>query len=78
MGKSAQGELVIKLPAEFIVDEGLDTAQGLFVFTISEIEQHIVEVTKLAMKFMDEFDSAEMQKLFDTPGRVRPTKAGAT
>ena len=77
LGKSAQGEMFIKLPAEFIVDERLDTAQELFAFTISEIERLIVEVTKIAMKFMDEFDSAEIQKLFDTPGRVRPTKAGA-
>jgi hypothetical protein len=71
MGKSNRGELCFRLPAEFIIDEGDDTAHKMFVFTISELQQHIVDITKLAVALINEFDVTEMHKLFDLPTRVR-------
>jgi hypothetical protein len=73
IGKSGKGELCFKLPAEFIVDDGQDTAQELFVFTSKELEKHVMDVTKVAIILRNKFDSEEMRKLFDLPGRVRPT-----
>jgi hypothetical protein len=73
VGKSAKGELFFKLPAEFLVDDGQDTAQELFVFSVEELQKHIMEVTAVAITLRKEFDTEEMRKLFDLPSRVRPT-----
>jgi hypothetical protein len=77
IGKSDQGELLFRLPAEFLVDESQDTAQELFVCTVPELKQHIVDAGQIAVILRKEFDSAEMRKLFDLPGRVRPTLAAS-
>ena len=72
IGKSGQGELCFKLPAEFIVEDGQDTAQELFVFGVDELKTHIMEVTAIAITLRVTFDTEEMRKLFDLPSRVRP------
>jgi hypothetical protein len=72
IGKSGKGELFFKLPAEFIVDDGQDTAQELFVFTIEELQQHVMDIAKIALTLRKQFDTPEMRKLFDLPSRVRP------
>ena len=77
IGKAGTDELFFRLPAEFLVDDGHDTAQELFVFTVPELQKHVMEVTKVAIILRNEFDSAEMRKLFDLPTRVRPTSGQA-
>ena len=72
IGKSGKGELFFRLPAEFLVDDGQETAHELYVFTVNELKKHVMEVTKVAITLRNEFDSSEMRKLFDLPGRVRP------
>jgi len=71
IGTTGVGELLFKLPAEFIVDDVEDTAQELFVFTVKELEQHVMDVTRIALTLRAHFDSEEMQKLFALPSRVR-------
>jgi hypothetical protein len=71
IGKSGQGELCFKLPAEFIVEETQDTAHQLFIFTVAELKQHILDITEVAVTLRREFDSEEMHELFGLPSRVR-------
>jgi len=46
IGKSNQGEFCFRLPAEFIVAEDEQTAHEMFVFTVFELQQHIMDVAK--------------------------------
>ena len=71
LGKTNKGELLFKIPAEFIIDDGADTAHELYVLTISELQQHIVDTTKVATGLMSAFPRAELEKLFYLRSRVR-------
>lgn len=71
VGKSANGELFFRMPAEFMVEDNYETAHELFVYEIPEIQQHVMDVTRVAISLLQHFPRQEMQKLFDLPLRVR-------
>jgi len=71
MGKTNKGELCFRMPAEYVVDDGQDTAHELHVVTIQELADHILKVTQCAAALSTLFDIQEMRKLFDLPSRVR-------
>jgi len=72
VGKTAKTELLFKLPAEFIVDEDEETAQGLFVTTPSDLAGHITEVAKITTTLITLFEmEEEMRKFLDMRSRTR-------
>ena len=70
MGKSNQGELCFRLPTAFILAEGEQTSQKMFVFTVPQLKQHIVDITKIAISLLNKFDYQEMCKLLDLQTRA--------
>jgi hypothetical protein len=76
IGKTDAGEVLFKLPADFILDDNQETAHQLFVCTIDELQQHIMYTTRVAVILRTEFDSEDMRRLFQLPVRARPNMEG--
>ena len=71
-GSTNQDELCFRLSAEFIVAEDAQTAQKLFVLTVAELQQHVIDIAKIAVSLSSKFNIREMR---DLPTRVRQTQA---
>ena len=71
MGSANQDELCFRLSTDFIVAEDEQTAQKMFVLTIAELQQHVIDIAKIAASLSSKFDVREM---LDLPTRVRQTQ----
>ena len=76
IGKTKNDELCFRLAAEFIVDDGEETAHELFVVTPSDLAGHIAEVLRITATLINLFEIDAMRKLLDLRARTR--RKGAT